>query len=130
MTQAHVLQLTNYDWPGNVRELQNMMERSVIISQKGKLSLDLPKAETDNIWNLNADGDKNEFQGILTFAEIRKLDQDNIVKVLKKTSGKVFGEDGAAQILGTPPTTLLSRMKKLNIKKTIILDCPPKDHSR
>ncbi len=130
LTRAHVLQLTNYDWPGNVRELQNMMERSVIISQNGKLSFDLPKNRLDNSWNLDAGEGENESPEILTFAEIRKLDQDNIVKVLKKTSGKVFGEDGAAQILGTPPTTLLSRMKKLNIKKTIILDCPPKFHSK
>ena len=35
LSKANVLQLTNYDWPGNVRELQNIIERSVIISQKG-----------------------------------------------------------------------------------------------
>jgi transcriptional regulator with GAF, ATPase, and Fis domain len=40
------------------------------------------------------------------------LDQENILKALKKTGGKVFGNDGAAQLLGTPPTTLVSRMKK------------------
>jgi transcriptional regulator with GAF, ATPase, and Fis domain len=65
-----------------------------------------------------SDWDKEQFQEekILTFAEIRKLDQENILKALKKTGGKVFGNDGAAQLLGTPPTTLVSRMKKFPAK--------------
>ena len=47
LSKANVLQLTNYDWPGNVRELQNIIERSVIISQKGILKFDLPKTKTE-----------------------------------------------------------------------------------
>jgi hypothetical protein len=30
----------------------------------------------------------------------------------KKINGKVFGNDGAAHLLGTPPTALISGMKK------------------
>src|SRR5208282_5874192 len=30
--------LTRYPWPGNIRELQNVIERSVIVHDKGKLS--------------------------------------------------------------------------------------------
>jgi len=117
LTKANVLQLTNYDWPGNVRELQNVIERSVIISQGGKMKFDFPKSKSEVKPTPDYDGGRNEFQDqrILTFAEVKKLDQDNIVKALKKTSGKVFGEGGAAQILEVPPTTLLSRMKKLDI---------------
>ncbi len=44
------------------------------------------------------------------------MDQENILKALKKTGGEVFGNDGAAQLLGTPPTTLVSRMKKFPTK--------------
>jgi PAS domain S-box-containing protein len=117
LTQANVLQLTNYDWPGNVRELQNIIERAVIISQKGKLTFDLPKTQTERKLPLNLDWDKKQDQNILTFAEMRSLDQENILKALKKTGGKIFGNDGAAQLLNTPPTTLISRMKKSNIKK-------------
>ena len=47
LTKANVLQLTQYDWPGNVRELQNIIERSVIISQKGNLRFDLPKTQVE-----------------------------------------------------------------------------------
>ena len=44
------------------------------------------------------------------------MDQENILQALKKTGGEVFGNDGAAQLLGTPPTTLVSRIKKINIR--------------
>ena len=117
LTKANVLQLTQYDWPGNVRELQNIIERSVIISQKGNLRFDLPKTQSGKKIIINSGWDKKENQNILTFAEIRSLGQRNILKALQKTGWKVFGANGAAQLLGTPPTTLLSQMKKLGIRK-------------
>ncbi len=115
LSKANVFQLINYDWPGNVRELQNIIERSVIISQQGKLKFDLPKNRSDKKTVIDNEWDKNK--KILSFEEIRILDQENILNALKKTGWKVFGQDGAALLLGTPPTTLLSRMKKLNIRK-------------
>jgi PAS domain S-box-containing protein len=130
LTRSNTLQLTHYDWPGNVRELQNIIERSVIISQKGKLKFDLPKTQTERKSTFNLEWDKKEDQNILTFAEIRSLDQENILKALKKTGGKIFGKDGAAQLLETPPTTLISRMKKMKIAKTTILAGSPESHSK
>ena len=117
LTKANVLQLMNYDWPGNVRELQNIIERSVIISQKGILKFDLPKSGAHQKMVVDTDWVKKEGQEILTFAEFRMLEQGNILNALKKTGWKVFGPDGAAQLLGAPPTTLLSRMKKLQLRK-------------
>ena len=35
---------------------------------------------------------------------------------LEVTDGKIYGEDGAAKLLGLKPTTLQSKMKKLGIK--------------
>ena len=35
--------LTNYDWPGNIRELQNVIERSVILSNGPELRVALPE---------------------------------------------------------------------------------------
>ena len=115
LSKANVFQLINYDWPGNVRELQNIIERSVIISQQGKLKFDLPKNRSDRKMVIDKEWDTNK--EILSFEEIRILDQENILNALKKTGWKVFGQDGAAQLMGTSPTTLLSRIKKLNIRK-------------
>ena len=120
LSKANVLQLTNYDWPGNVRELQNIIERAVIISQKGQLRFDLPKTRTEK--KGIPDSDWKEYPKIRTFAQMRELEQENILHALKQTGGKVFGTDGAAQLLGTPPTTLVSRMKKFNMKGRIPLE--------
>jgi transcriptional regulator with GAF, ATPase, and Fis domain len=35
--------------------------------------------------------------------------------VLRRTEGRIYGERGAAKILGIPPSTLQSRMKKLGV---------------
>ncbi len=117
LTKANMLQLVNYNWPGNVRELQNIIDRSVIISRKSKVKFDLPKNSVDKKVIVDAGWEEIESQKILTFDEIKMRDQENLLMALKKSGWKIFGKDGAAQLLGAPPTTLLSRMKKLNIKK-------------
>jgi transcriptional regulator with GAF, ATPase, and Fis domain len=35
--------------------------------------------------------------------------------VLERTGRKVYGEDGAAALLGVPPTTLQSKIKRLGL---------------
>lgn len=53
---------------------------------------------------------------ILTVAEIRDLEVRNIQAALKRTNGKIYGDDGAAALLSMKPTTLVSRIKSLNSK--------------
>jgi transcriptional regulator with GAF, ATPase, and Fis domain len=50
---------------------------------------------------------------------IDENERDHIIYVLKKCKGKVWGEGGAAELLGIPPTTLASKMKKLGIQKEL-----------
>jgi hypothetical protein len=59
----------------------------------------------------------NEGEGakILTEAEIRRRECENIFVVLQKTGWKIKGADGAAQLLGVKPTTLISRIKRMGI---------------
>jgi transcriptional regulator with GAF, ATPase, and Fis domain len=45
------------------------------------------------------------------------VERNHIKDVLKKTSWRVSGKKGAAELLGLKPTTLESRMKKLGIKR-------------
>src|SRR5690606_5324159 len=40
-SEADIRELCRYDWPGNVRELQNVIERAAILSQNGRLTIDL-----------------------------------------------------------------------------------------
>ena len=116
LTQADLLKLESYDWPGNVRELQNVLERAVIVSREGRLRLDLetpvaapvPPART---------GDLGKPKKILTEAQMRTLERQNLEAALQLCSGRVYGPEGAAQLLGLPPTTLTARIKKMRLQK-------------
>jgi len=115
-------QLQGYNWPGNVRELQNVIERAVIISQGGPLRFILPdekgaydppaipsiEQDTDNGWE------------VVPESEMRQRERRNIIAALEKSDWKIYGAGGAAQLLGIKPTTLSSRIRKMNISKPTV----------
>ncbi|MEE1551033.1 MAG: helix-turn-helix domain-containing protein [Nitrospinaceae bacterium] len=45
------------------------------------------------------------------------MEHHNLLKALQQTRWQVAGSGGAAELLGIKPTTLASRIKKMNIKK-------------
>ena len=101
--------LMGYHWPGNIRELENVIERSLIISQGRKLEL--------GDWlglKLSAPKKGGGSLGLMTMEDCERL---HIISVLEHTRWKVSGQNGAAKILDMIPTTLDSRMKKLGIQK-------------
>ncbi len=112
-TNAAARQLAAHDWPGNVRELQNAVERAVILAQGGPLQFDQP-APTQLVPNMPtvADG-----PSVLTRAELKQRERESLATALAQTGGKIFGDDGAATLLGIKPTTLLSRIKALGLKR-------------
>lgn len=115
LSQADVQRLQSYDWPGNVRELENLLERAVIISRNNQLRLELPDVETAPAGHVAL---RTESPGeLMTESEKRQRDREMIIQALKASGGKVFGPDGAAELLGIKPTTLASRIKRWGIKK-------------
>jgi len=119
LTLANVQQLQLYHWPGNVRELQHVIERAVITADRGRLSIDLPAAPATAprlapppapVPAGNGEGDR-----VMTDAEVRRLEADNIRSALRQANGKVSGRGGAAELLGVKPTTLASRIKALGV---------------
>ena len=56
---------------------------------------------------------------VLTDADVRKLEADNIRAALQAAGGKVYGPGGAADLLGVKPTTLASRMKSLGLTRAV-----------
>jgi two-component system, NtrC family, response regulator HydG len=100
--------LVAYSWPGNIRELEHLIERTVVLTQ-GDTVKDIPlpvplhatHAVTDNV-------------RIKTMVE---NERDHIIEALKACHGRIWGAGGAAELLGIPPTTLQSKMKKLGINK-------------
>jgi formate hydrogenlyase transcriptional activator len=98
---ATIQKLTRWHWPGNVRELENLMERSVILTNNNTLAVSLPE-------KMNGAIDAAAVVG--NFGE-----QQRIVRILRETKGRVSGPNGAAHRLGLKRSTLLDRMKKLGI---------------
>ncbi len=119
LTQTNVMSLQQYDWPGNVRELQNVIERAVIIARTRTLRFDLPKSNPDNPSKLTLQTGQvfSDNSEVLSDAELRRIERHNLLKALQQTRWQVAGSGGAADLLGVKPTTLASRIKKMNIKK-------------
>src|SRR5262249_1009700 len=112
LTVANVQRLQQYDWPGNVRELQHVIERAVITSTTGRLRIELPSPSSPS---RDPEALVADLGSVLTAAQIRQLEANNIRAALKAARGKVSGPGGAAQLLGMKPTTLASRIKALGI---------------
>jgi transcriptional regulator with GAF, ATPase, and Fis domain len=119
LTQAHITQFQNYDWPGNIRELQNTIDRALILAQNGTLWFDFPTiqrtaATAAPTMTPEAAGPETR---VLSDLEFRQRERDNILAALKRTNWKIHGAGGAAELLGLKPSTLISRIKSLGIKR-------------
>ena len=105
--------LKSYHWPGNVREFENMVERALIQSRGRKENAHLSFEYFSN-------PEKGQTIGVLpeTGHELLTLDEavsQHIQRALRLSKRKIYGADGAAQLLGINPNTLRSKMKKLGI---------------
>jgi transcriptional regulator with GAF, ATPase, and Fis domain len=58
----------------------------------------------------------------LTESEMRHRERENLFAVLQKAGWKIKGADGAAKLLGVKPTTLISRMERMGLKRPA-LEC-------
>jgi transcriptional regulator with GAF, ATPase, and Fis domain len=110
LTLANLQEMQRYDWPGNIRELQHALERACIVSTDGRLKFDFPEAKSNQ---QPKPVEKNTPQRVLTDAEVREFETNNIKAALTECNGKVYGSNGAAALLGMKPTTLNSRIKAL-----------------
>jgi formate hydrogenlyase transcriptional activator len=96
--------LQAHDWPGNIRELQNFIERAVLFSPGSVLRLPLGLKQTVKQPSESASR---------TLAD---ADREHILETLKQTDWMIGGQDGAANRLGLPRTTLVYKMRKLGIE--------------
>ncbi len=102
------------NWTGNVRELQNTLERAVILAQNKIIELEHLLPDKKNKPKISFSNSEFDTANLCPLDDAVK---QHIIKVLKQTKGKIYGKNGAAQILGLKPTTLQSKMKKLGIKR-------------
>jgi formate hydrogenlyase transcriptional activator len=103
--------LMTYPWPGNIRELGHVIERSMLMTTGHEIKeVDLPKS--------------GGACGLIVAKKpalktLKQNERDYILTVLNECKWKIAGSGQAAEILGVPPSTLYSRMKKLGISKEL-----------
>jgi len=119
LTRAAITKLQNYHWPGNIRELRNVIERAIIISRGGALDFDLPASESALVPRPPARQESETESEFLTEAELQRRERENLLVILEKAHWKIMGRDGAAELLGVKPTTLMTRMKKMGLQRPV-----------
>jgi PAS domain S-box-containing protein len=102
--------LEGYDWPGNIRELQNVIERSVIVSETQTFSV-------DESWLSYRPPHKGMNVQPGLFNRLPAQEKAAIEAALRECGGRVYGPSGAAARLGIPRTTLESKIQAFKINK-------------
>jgi formate hydrogenlyase transcriptional activator len=102
-----IKRLSEWSWPGNVRELENLMERSVILSEGN--ALHVPLAEMQPLPSA---------QGAAEDPTLDNAERQHILRILREAQGVLSGPKGAATRLGLKRTTLQSKMHRLKITRS------------
>jgi transcriptional regulator with GAF, ATPase, and Fis domain len=109
--------LKAHDWPGNIRELQNFIERAVLFSPGSVLRL--PLGFNQRVTQTAKQSPESDPR---TLAD---ADREHILETLHQTNWMIGGQDGAANRLGLPRTTLIYKMRKLGIETRRSLGARP-----
>lgn len=97
--------LSRYAWPGNIRELENLVERSVILTQGTDLQMPVSELQMESR------------PAVASTTTLEEIEREQILRVLSDTRWVIGGPVGAAARLGIKRTTLQSKMKKLGITR-------------
>ncbi|MDQ8201249.1 sigma 54-interacting transcriptional regulator, partial [Pelagicoccus enzymogenes] len=97
VSKSQLQALARYDWPGNVRELQNQVERALITSRGKSLRFEVPTGESSVGGQVASPVSED---AVMNEDQMVELQRRNILNALKVTEGRVYGEDGAASVLG------------------------------
>jgi len=113
--------LKDYNFPGNIRELENLIERSVALSQTNiilpeNLSLSIHKKKLSDDENTVAVRDLNSLDEVETGVNLEEIleniERKYIIKALECTGG---GKKKAAELLSLSFRSFRYRVKKLDI---------------
>jgi|TARA_R110001592_G_scaffold106510_2_gene298962 PAS domain S-box-containing protein len=124
--QMQILQ--QYTWPGNIRELENIIERQIILANSDKVNFDFlitqstaltvssKRSLIHNTSDNTAINSPNQSQ-LFSAQQHKLMEKQNLVNALIHCKGKIYANDGAAQLLGLKPTTLTSKLKRYDINR-------------
>lgn len=98
-------------WGGNVRELENLLERAAVLARGTQiLPSHLAPPQGDHVClDPEVPGEPGPIVG---WNEATKA---ILKRALDASDGRIYGPGGAADLLGLKPSTLQSKMKRLNL---------------
>ncbi|HEY7772844.1 MAG TPA: sigma 54-interacting transcriptional regulator [Marinagarivorans sp.] len=111
---TEINKLMHYHWPGNIRELENFLERQIILTSGNKLHIsEVPTSDHHKFDSSSKTPTKDDL--LITEPMRKQMTKEALQKALTHCAGKIYGENGAAALLGLKPTTLSSRLQKYHI---------------
>jgi len=105
--------LINYRWQGNIRELENTIERLVILQPADGI-IRIENLPDELRFQRNYDIIKSIHPGFNLDEEVKAIEQKYIKEALSLSGGI---KAKAAKILGLKRTTLVQKLKKINISE-------------
>ncbi len=103
--------LIDYDWPGNVRELENVIERSVVLSNNALIDTGLLPANVSGRSLPQALLEDNPNASLFDIIEI--IERRIILEKLERSN---WNQTEAAEQFRIPLSTLNQKIKRLNIE--------------
>jgi DNA-binding NtrC family response regulator len=121
VTQESMKLLMNYNWPGNVRQLENAIERAVALVGLRPMILptDLPAEVQRSNRNLFLSEIYIPDEGVNFNTEVSNVEKELILQSLKKSGGN---KKQAAKLLNLKRTTLIEKLKRLNLVEFLNVD--------
>lgn len=117
LTDEVVRHLQKYNWPGNVRELEHRIQRAVVICQGDVIQVeDVPfPAEAQVATPISRPLVEQAVEPKTDL--LADTEKKQIIAALQATNWRIYGEQGAAQLLGIHPERLRSRMRVYELKR-------------
>lgn len=107
--------LQQHDWPGNIRELEGFVERALIATSGTVLDY---ADEPESFAAAPVSGAVSSAPALARAERktaLREAERSHIETILEQSHWVVEGRNGAAARLGIAPSTLRSKMKRLDI---------------
>jgi two-component system response regulator AtoC len=110
--------LRQHRWPGNIRQLRNVMERAVVLSERGRITADALPVEMDLGHGPQAPASESGAEPRLqTAAAISTGSEDERRRILDALDKCAGNQTRAATLLGISRRTLLNRLAEYGLPR-------------
>jgi len=125
LTDEVISKLRAYNWPGNVRQLRNCLERAILLSNEGRITVNELPPEVARGTNgampfsappLSSGAGPSvagDFAGLSASGSLRDVEKQQIISALEQTG---WHRGKAAEMLGISPSTLYRRLRDYNLE--------------